>query len=156
MLRNGRVRRDGGTARPTGLGQAASGSGSAGLSGCLRWWAYGVKADSGAMGLWKGLRPLRCLVSEGLRPLCALCAGLGTKGLHTRSESGDLVHVGGSPAGAREAKGGTQTHTLNEKGGILGAAMPKAVSFTLSTPSAHLCWAGLLYYGVPDPTGSAA
>lgn len=154
MLRNGRVRRDGGTARPTVLAQAASGSESARLSGCLRWWACGVKADSGAMGLWRCLRPLGCLASEGLRPLCALCAESGWGLAH--GARGVTWYTLGDHQRVPEAKGGTQTHALNEKGGILGAAMPKAVVFKLSTPSAHLvrpvCYAmGFRYRILPGP-----
>lgn len=37
-----------------------------------------------------------------------------------------------------EAKGGTQTQVLDEKEGILGAAIPDTVVFKLSTPSTHL------------------
>jgi hypothetical protein len=37
-----------------------------------------------------------------------------------------------------ETKGGTQTHVLDEKEGILGAAIPDTVVFKLSTPSTHL------------------
>ncbi|OBT76530.1 hypothetical protein VF21_05432 [Pseudogymnoascus sp. 05NY08] len=61
-------------------------------------------------------------------------------------EMGDLVHVGITSQRVPVAKGGTETHVLDENEGILGAAIPDTVVFKLSTTSAHLYCAVLLWF----------
>lgn len=149
--------RDEGTATPTELGEAARERVGEGETEWL--FVCGEPAELRERSYGVGFRPLGFLARGIAAAYSALC-GIGDWGLaHGAGGVTTWCTIGITGGCARPRAGQTHAlgHASGEKRDILGAAMPKAVVFKLSTPSAHLHCADLLLWGLgTDPTGSAA